>query len=139
MLTQTKRFPLIWDELRTALPTWRALLPQTLDPRDARCQDRDGWVVKPALGRVGEDIGMAGVTGRKDADRIGRSVRKHPGHWVAQRRFDATPVTIDGQPRYPGVGVYTVNGRVVGAYGRLAERPLIDARARDAAVLVAEP
>ena len=139
LLTQTKRFPLIWDELHTALPTWRALLPQTLDPRDRRCQDRDRWVLKPALGRVGEDIVMAGITGQKDADRIGRSVRKHPEHWVAQRRFDAMPVPIGGQPRYPGVGVYTVNGRAVGAYGRLADRPLIDARARDAAVLVAEP
>jgi hypothetical protein len=29
-----------------------------------------------------------------------------------------------------------VDGRVAGAYGRLAERPLIDARARDAAVLI---
>jgi hypothetical protein len=31
--------------------------------------------------------------------------------------------------------VYTVNTEVVGAYGRLAPRPLIDARAVDAAVL----
>jgi hypothetical protein len=38
--------------------------------------------------------------------------------------------------RYPGIGIYTINGRVVGAYGRIAERPLIDARARDAAVLI---
>ena len=139
LLTQTKRFPLIWDDLRTELPTWRTLLPQTLDPRDPRCRDRDGWVLKPALGRVGEDIGMAGVTEPKDAERIARSVRKHPEHWVAQRRFDATPVMIGGRPQYPSVGVYTVDGRVVGAYGRIAERPLIDSRARDAAVLVAEP
>jgi hypothetical protein len=30
-----------------------------------------------------------------------------------------------------------VNERVVGAYGRLASRPLIDSRAEDAAVLAA--
>jgi hypothetical protein len=35
------------------------------------------------------------------------------------------------------VGVYTVNDRAVGAYGRLATRPLIDWRAQDAAVLAA--
>src|SRR5262249_17224449 len=35
VLTQTKRFPLVWDELRTPLPTWRAHLPETRDPRDA--------------------------------------------------------------------------------------------------------
>jgi hypothetical protein len=57
---------------------------------------------------------------------------------VAQRRFAATPLRIGETDRYPGVGVYTVDGRVAGAYGRIAERPLIDARARDAAVLIAD-
>lgn len=138
ILTQTKRFPLVWDALSTRLDTWRALLPETLDPREARWQDSDEWVLKPALGRVGEDIGMRGVTRAKEWQRIARSVRRHPDHWIAQHRFDATPVSLGGRPRYPSVGVYTVNGRAIGAYGRIAERPLIDVRARDAAVLVAE-
>jgi hypothetical protein len=43
---------------------------------------------------------------------------------------------VGASERYPSIGVYTVNGRVAGAYGRIAERPLIDARARDAAVLI---
>jgi len=37
---------------------------------------------------------------------------------------------------YPSVGIYTIDGHAAGAYGRIAERPLIDGRARDAAVLV---
>ena len=138
ILTQSKRFPLVWDAMRTSLDTWRALLPATRDPREVQWQNSDEWVLKPALGRVGEDIGIVGVTPSTEWARIAKNVRRYPDHWVAQRRFNATPVMLGGRPRYPSVGVYTVNGRVVGAYGRIAERPLIDARARDAAVLMAE-
>ena len=136
LLTQSKRFPLVWDRLRARLPTWRLLLPETHDPRDVPWERGDEWVLKPALGRVGEDVGIAGVTGPKDWKRIARDVVRHSSHWIAQRRFEATPLDVAGRSQYPGIGVYTVNGRVAGAYGRIAERPLIDARARDAAVLI---
>jgi glutathionylspermidine synthase len=136
LLTQSKRFPLAWDLLRTPLSTWRALLPETRDPRDVRWQRSDEWVLKPALGRVGEDVVVVGVTPAQEAQRIVRDVSRHPSHWIAQRRFTATPMTVGATTRYPGIGVYTVDGRVVGAYGRVAEQPLIDARARDAAVLI---
>jgi hypothetical protein len=159
LLTQSKRFPLVWNSLRTPGPTWRALLPETRDPRDVpgttdvvsafrrpafvvsairrtRWEDNGEWVLKPALGRVGEDVAIAGVTPAQDWRRIARDVRRHPSHWIAQRRFVATPMQVGGVKRYPSVGVYTVNGKVAGAYGRIAERPLIDSRARDAAVLI---
>jgi len=136
LLTQSKRFPLTWDRLRTPLPAWRALLPETRDPRDVRWQGSGDWVLKPALGRVGEDVAIAGVTPAQESTRIARDVSRHPSHWVAQRRFVATPLTVSGVAHYPGIGVYTVDGRVAGAYGRIAERPLIDSRARDAAVLI---
>jgi hypothetical protein len=38
---------------------------------------------------------------------------------------------------HPCIGVFVVDGRACGAYGRLAERALIDSAARDVAVLVA--
>jgi len=136
VLTQSKRFPLTWDRLRTPMPAWRKFLPETRDPRDVRWQGNNEWVLKPVLGRVGEDVGIAGVTPAAEWTRIAREVERHPSHWVAQRRFSATPLRVGGAARYPSVGVYTVNTRVVGAYGRIAERPLIDARARDAAVLI---
>ncbi len=136
LLTQTKRFPLTWEALRTPLPAWRALLPETRDPREVRWEGSDEWVLKPALGRVGEDVMIAGVTPSQDATRIARDVRRHPSHWIAQRRFVATPMRVGDKDCYPSIGVYTVNGRVAGAYGRIGEKPLIDARARDAAVLI---
>jgi hypothetical protein len=136
LLTQSKRFPLTWEALRTPVPTWRALLPETRDPRHVTWHGRDEWVLKPALGRVGEDVLIGGVTPPQEAKRIARDVRRHPSHWIAQRRFAATPMRVGASERYPSIGVYTVNGRVAGAYGRIADMPLIDARARDAAVLI---
>jgi hypothetical protein len=56
---------------------------------------------------------------------------------VAQRRFQTTAVESAVPPAFPCLGVYTVDGRVAGAYGRTAPRQLIDARAAEAAVLQA--
>lgn len=137
VLTQTKRFPLVWDELSTPLATWRALLPETRDPRDAPRLDSDAWVLKPALGRVGEGVGVRGVVDGKEMRRIVRSARWRPASWVAQRRFQAIPAEMGPTRIFPCLGIYTLDGRVVGAYGRVARVPLIDARAADAAVLAA--
>jgi glutathionylspermidine synthase len=139
LLTQSKRFPLVWDALRTPLPTWRALLPETRDPRDApwRRAGKEEWVLKPALGRVGEGVGIRGVTTAAEWRKISRDLFWHPRHWVAQRRFEAAPLTVPGDAdRYGCIGVYTVDTTAVGAYGRVARRPIVDSRAQDAAVLV---
>jgi hypothetical protein len=137
ILAQTKRFPLIWESLRTPVATWRALLPETRDVRDAPWKTSDEWVVKPALGRVGESIGIRGVVDAKEMQQISKSVRWSPGEWIAQRRFDLVSVDVGGVRFFPCLGVYTLDTRVIGAYGRLARLPLIDARAADAAVLAA--
>jgi hypothetical protein len=137
VLTQSKRFPLVWDDLATRLPTWRALLPETREPRSAPWRTSREWILKPALGRVGEGIGISGLTEPAEWRKIVRDATWWPGHWIAQRRFDVVPIAIRGVDRYPCLGVYTVDGRVAGAYGRLATRPLIDSLAEDAAVLAA--
>jgi glutathionylspermidine synthase len=136
VLTQSKRFPLLWDRLRTPLPTWRALLPETRDPRDVPWRASEEWVLKPALGRVGDGIGIRGVTTPREWRLIARGARWRPHWWVAQCRFNAVPFAVDRQPTYPCIGVYTIDGRAMGAYGRIASRPLVDWRARDIAVLV---
>lgn len=137
ILPQSKRFPLVWGALRTPLPTWRALLPETRDARDAPWATSDEWVVKPALGRVGESIGIRGIVNAKEMRQISKSVRWTPGAWVAQKRFDLLPIEVAGVRLFPCLGVYTLGTRVIGAYGRLAPVPLIDSRAADAAVLAA--
>ncbi|MCC6407077.1 MAG: glutathionylspermidine synthase family protein [Planctomycetes bacterium] len=136
LLVQSKRFPLVWDELATPLPTWRALLPETRSPREVDWRANDAWLVKPALGRVGDGIGLRDVVAPREWRAIARSARWFPAHWAAQRRFAALPVEAGGEPLYPCLGVYVIDGRRAGIYGRIARRPLIDARAQDIAVLV---
>lgn len=57
-------------------------------------------------------------------------------HWVAQRRFEALPTPRGAM--YPCRGVYTINGKAAGLFGRLAPRPLIDFAATQVAVLMRE-
>jgi len=135
LLVQSKRFPLVWDLLKTPLPTWRAMLPETRDPRSV--EPGEGWVVKPILGRAGEEIGIAGITPPPTLKKLWQAARKHPKAWIAQRRFTSVPFVSAGETWYPCVGVYTINGRAAGAYGRLGSRPITDGHARDVAVLVA--
>jgi glutathionylspermidine synthase len=134
LLTQTKRFPLVWDQLETPLPTWRMLLPETREPcKAARAAD---WVLKPAMGRVGYGIAMPGVTSERDSRSAWRWAMLRPRNWVAQCQFKATPVTVEGADWFPCVGVYVIDGRTAGAYGRVARRALITAEASEVAVLV---
>lgn len=136
LLVQSKRFPLVWDRLETPLPTWRALLPESREPREVDWRRDPSWLVKPALGRVGEDIGLRELLDAKQWRSIARSARWSPAHWIAQRRFDALPLDVHGERAWPCIGVYAIEGRASGIYGRIARRALVDANAQDVAVLV---
>jgi len=135
LLVQTKRFPLAWDGLSTDLRTWRMLLPQTVCPSTV-LKDLGDWVVKPALGRVGEDIAISGVTSDRKLQLIHTAAKRRPTQWVAQRRFAVVPVTNGKGSYYPSIGVFTIDGIASGAYARLGRKPLIDDEAQDVAVLI---
>ena len=135
VLVQTKRFPLVWNSLSTRMPTWRSTLPETICPSVAG-RDLTDWVVKPALGRVGEDIAISGVTPEDKLRRIHEAAQRRPAQWVAQRRFSVTPVLNGDGSYYPSIGVFTLDGTVAGAYARIARKPLIDDEAQDVAVLI---
>jgi glutathionylspermidine synthase len=136
VLTQSKRLPLVWDRLVAPLPTWRSLLPQTRAPHGVRPAESGAWVLKPALGHEGYNIGISGVTGEDVWQRIQRSVRRDPRAWVAQRRFTPLALPTPEGPLYPCLGVYVIDGHAAGAYGRVAPRPLIDDRSREIVVLL---
>jgi glutathionylspermidine synthase len=136
LLTQSKRFPLTWDQLETPLPYWRRLLPETRDPRQSRGAESDEWVLKPALGRVGAGIDLKGATSPAESLRIRRQASRWPAHWASQRRFAPRAWSTTGGPLFPVLGVYVIDGQVAGTYGRAAPRPLIDHEAFDIAVLV---
>ena len=135
LLVQSKRFPLVWDALCTSLKRWRALLPETRSVSDVSGALGD-WVIKPALGRVGENVVMESVTPTDKLRKLHREARGNESAWVAQRRFETIPIATPDGMRYPCIGVFTIDGRTVGAYGRVAANPIVDQDAQDVAVLL---
>jgi glutathionylspermidine synthase len=135
LLTQTKRFPLVWDALRAQLSYWRALLPETKSVLEAEGAIGD-WVLKPALGRVGEGVAIERVTPQDKFRKLHREARSNESAWVAQRRFDTIPIATPDGMRYPCIGVFTIDGLAAGAYGRVAAGPIVDQDAQDVAVLM---
>lgn len=134
VLTQSKRFPLLWRQLATSCDTWRAYLPETRDPRQAAWSE--AWVYKPALGHEGMGVTMSGVTPPPAFQRVICEVKRTPAVWVAQRRFEFTPIDTPDGPRFACLGAHVVDGHAVGAYARVSERPIIDDTAQDAVVLL---
>lgn len=136
MLTQSKRLPLVWDELNVDLTAWKQALPETRDPRSIRPADEE-WIYKPALGRVGEGILIREAVTAKERKKIERSARWQAGSWAAQRRFVSQPLSAgDSVDYHLCIGVFTVNGKCAGFYGRISPYARIDHRAIDIPLLV---
>jgi hypothetical protein len=136
VISESKRFPLVWDRLVTKLPTWRELLPETRDPREFEWSRSDEWLAKSAMCNNGDTVTARDLMRPADWLRARIAVRLRPSNWIAQRRFQSVPVLTPAGPRHVCLGVYTVNGRAAGAYARIAEKPLINFAAVDVALLL---
>jgi hypothetical protein len=136
VISESKRFPLVWDELSTGMLTWRSLLPETRDPRDAPWSSDESWLLKTAMCNNGDTVCIQNLMAPKARVRLRLSVQFSPGQWVAQKRFESVPVSTPVGPRHVCTGVYTVNGRAAGAYARLSEKPVVDFSAADVALLL---
>jgi glutathionylspermidine synthase len=134
LAVQSKRLPLVWKQLGLALDAWCSALPETRAVAGVLRQPQ--WVLKAALGRVGDGVGICGVTGRRELARYRRAAFCFPSRWVAQRRFEPLGLFAAGKRIYPSIGVFTVDGRAAGAYARAAQKPLIDSHADDVALLI---
>jgi len=138
IFAQSKRLPLIWDKLGIDISAWKQLLPETKDPGSITPLN-DDWIYKPALGRVGEGISIKEAVPEKELKLIQKSAHKNPKNWVVQRRFKSQPLTTENNESYHlCIGVFTVNGKMAGLYGRISPYPLIDANARDIPILVSK-
>ena len=131
---QSKRFPLIWNDLSVDLSEWRLRLPKTISS-DSR-SDAGDWILKPTFGRVGEGVSIPGISSPKELASAERDARRNPDNWIRQERFEPVPIETPQGRMYPCLGVYTVNGKAAGCYGRISQRPLIAHDAQDAAVLI---
>lgn len=135
IFSQAKRLPLIWEKTELELPTWRKLLPRTrkLDPQDFV---KHSWVIKPNLGRIGEGIYLPGVTNKKEKRKILLAAARRPRAWVAQEAFEIKSIGSENFPIYPCLGVYVIDGKATGIYGRVSSSGLTDERAADCPVFI---
>lgn len=118
--------------------TWKKLLPQTINPKSVDPDD-ESWIFKPSLGRVGEGISIKEAVSEKELRSIKKSVKRHPNNWIAQQKFISQPiVTNDYQTYHVCIGVFTVNGKSAGFYGRISPFSRIDGRAKDIPILVSK-
>jgi glutathionylspermidine synthase len=136
ILTESKRLPLVWDELDLPLPTWRRLLPETRDPRVAPWRTDDGWLLKSAFCNTGDAVMLRESTPRRRWLSTCLDVWTNPRQWIAQRRFDTIAIDTPLGPMRPCIGIYAVNGQAYGAYARIAPKQVIDYAARDVALLI---
>lgn len=138
IFAQTKRFPLVWDALEQhgiRMAAWRELLPETVEVKDA--EGREGFIYKPACGRVGEKISIKEACRGDEYQKILTDVKLHPKKYLAQQRFCSKPLTGEnGDEFHVCLGSYTVNGSHAGYYARISDLPRIDSNAADIPVLI---
>lgn len=136
ILTESKRLPLVWGSLPLALPTWQRLLPATQGVWHAAFRPYGDWVFKDAYSNTGDAVTASGWSSPRDRllHLAGGMIR--PGRSLAQERFNVQPVETPLGEMYPCLGVYTLDGKATGIYGRISRKPVIDYEARDVAVLI---
>jgi glutathionylspermidine synthase len=135
LLAESKRLPLVWAQISSATDTLQAMFPECREPHAVDWAEED-WVFKAAYSNNGDHVVVPALLDVAVWTRLRRSILRDPHCWVAQRRFVTTRVAADGGEFSPCVGVYTINGRVEGAYVRLTRAAIVDYRACEAALLV---
>ena len=95
----------------------------------------DGWTLKTAFCNTGDTVSMRDQLSADLAENRA-DVRRHPREWIAQRRFESLSFDSPAGRIFPCIGVYTINGKAAGIYGRFATTPVVDFAAVDIAVLV---
>lgn len=138
IFAQTKRFPLIWDALEQRgvnLSTWRKLLPETIEVKDAK--GKEGYIYKPACGRVGEKISIKEACKDDEYREILADVKRHPKEYLAQKQFTSRPITGENKEEFHVcLGSYAVDGEHAGYYARISSTLRIDSNAADIPVLI---
>ncbi len=138
MFAQTKRFPLIWETLEKRgldLSAWRELLPDTLEVKAAK--GKEGYIYKPACGRVGEKISIKEACRDDEYQKIMKDVKRHSKKYLAQKKFHSRPLIGEmGEEFHVCLGSYAVDGKHAGYYARISKSPRIDSNAADIPVLI---
>ncbi len=103
-----------------------AHLPATFDVDDVAVTDlleeREGWVLKRAYGRVGDEVLVGPLVAPDVWRQLVETVRRRRGggeSWIAQRFVRQETVPTPWGPRYVTLGAYVLRGKFVGYFARL--------------------
>jgi len=136
LFSQNKFFPVISAALGISTPTWQRYLPPTAKLRLKDLLGSAG-LIKPSFGRVGEDVErISSLSGAKKLD-VALDLVLGTGLWIRQEPFRSKNLGSDSDPINACVGVYCLDGRVVGGYGRITAEQFIGASAADSPVFIA--
>lgn len=135
LFSQNKYFPVVCEALGIELHWWKKYLPRTqrLLLSDIFKSDE---ILKPSFGRVGEDVGFLSKLRGKKRFNVFLDILFSKGLWVKQRPFSALNLGNEHEPITACVGVYCLDGKVVGSYGRLSNEKFIGITAADCPVFV---
>lgn len=102
-------------------------LPETYElsevPRDAIAADRARWVIKRAMGRVGDQVFVGPLHDDEEWARVvdgARALADRGESWIAQRFVPQRPVSTPWGARLVTLGVYVEDGRFAGYFARLS-------------------
>jgi glutathionylspermidine synthase len=145
LVRQSKTMFALWREDPALSDDDRALLarhcPRTepFQPSQVEMlrEERGGWVLKRAFGRMGDSVVIGDLCTQKEWDEALAEAVLTPREFCIQERFAVRPLAFAAGPMYPAVGAFLVNGRFAGYYSRAAARPLITHEAYHVATLVA--
>jgi len=130
LLTQSKRLPVVWDELGVSIPTWKKLLPETKCASEFT--DESGWILKPAFGRVGEGITIPDTMSEEEEKAVKHAAAHDPSQWVAQKMFESAPMN----GLHINAGVFVMDGEFAGFFSRISSSPRMDEDASEIPILV---
>jgi hypothetical protein len=117
---------------RSAIERW---VPETLElgelPVEALLDDREGWVLKRALGRVGDQVFVGMLTSQpywkglveelaalRSAGAAGSAGVAREA-WIAQRLVRQRPIPTPFGDRFVTLGAYVLDGRFAGYFARI--------------------
>ena len=100
-------------------------IPETVLPEAANLlEDREGWVLKRALGRVGDEVFVGLLEPEAEWTRLVDGVRRASllgEPWIAQRFVRQRTIATPWGPRFVTLGVYVCDGEFCGYFARLTE------------------
>ena len=108
------------DAQPPSIPQTHALLDL---PRRPIVDDREGWVVKRAMGRVGDEVFVGALFTELDWGWLvdhARALASQGQAWIAQRCIPQQPVPTPWGDRLVTLGAYVADGRFAGYFARLS-------------------